>query len=117
MAILKQRLHKKNNSGGYDVVHLETSASLVLMSDGTDVETAVNNKAASNHTHTGYASSSHNQAASTITAGTLAGQMVANTTAVATIGTKQVRNIYAGTTDMTAGSSSLPTGDIYLVYE
>ena len=43
MATLKQRLHKKNSSGGYDTVHLETSASLVLMSDGSTVETAVNN--------------------------------------------------------------------------
>lgn len=54
MATLKQRLHKKNSSGSYDIVHLETSASLVLMSDGTTVEAAMNNKAASNHTHSGY---------------------------------------------------------------
>ena len=59
MATLKQRLHKKNSSGSYDVVHLETSAGLVLMSDGTTVEAAVNGKAASSHTHSGYASSSH----------------------------------------------------------
>lgn len=59
----------------------------------------------------------HNQAASTITAGTLAGQVVANATAVATYGTKQVRNIYAGTSSMTANSSALATGDIYLQYE
>lgn len=61
--------------------------------------------------------SAHNQAASTITAGTLAGQVVANATATATIGTAQVRNIYAGTADMTAGSSALPTGTLYFVYE
>lgn len=59
----------------------------------------------------------HNQAASTITAGTLGGQVVANATSVATLTTAQVRNIYAGTTDLTAGTSNLPTGDIYLVYE
>lgn len=59
----------------------------------------------------------HNQAASTITAGTLAGQVVANASAVTTLGTAQVRNIYAGTSDMTAGSTSLTTGAIYLVYE
>lgn len=57
--------------------------------------------------------SAHNQAASTITAGTLAGQVVANASAVATLGTKQVRNIYAGTAELTAGSSALPSGDIY----
>ena len=65
----------------------------------------------------GAAAASHNQAASTITAGTLAGQVVANGTAVATLGTAQVRNIYAGTSDLTAGSSSLTTGAIYFVYE
>lgn len=59
----------------------------------------------------------HNQDASTITAGTFAGQVVANATAVATVGTAQVRNIYAGTSDMTAGSSSLATGALYFVYE
>jgi len=52
MATLKQRLYKKNASGGYDTIHLETSASAVLMSNGTTVEAAVNGKAASNHTHT-----------------------------------------------------------------
>lgn len=65
----------------------------------------------------GAAKSSHNQAASTITAGTLGGQVVANSTAVSTIGTAQVRNIKAGTADLTAGSSSLATGEIYLKYE
>ncbi len=35
MATLKQRLHKKNSAGGYDTIHLETSADLVLMTDGT----------------------------------------------------------------------------------
>lgn len=59
----------------------------------------------------------HNQAASTITAGTLGGQVVANATSVATLATAQVRNIYTGTTDMAAGTSNLTTGDIYLVYE
>lgn len=65
----------------------------------------------------GAAASSHNQAANTITAGTLGGQVVANATAIATLGTAQVRNIYAGTSDLTAGSSSLATGAIYFVYE
>jgi len=59
----------------------------------------------------------HDQAASTITAGTFAGQVKANAVAVQTLGMAQVRNIYAGTSDLTAGSSSLATGDIYFVYE
>lgn len=65
----------------------------------------------------GKASSTHNQAASTITAGTLAGQVNANATAVANVGTAQVRNISVGTTDLTAGTSALATGEIYYVYE
>ncbi len=65
----------------------------------------------------GAAASSHNQAASTITAGTLAGRVVANTSAMATLGTAQLRNSYAGTADLTAGTSALTTGSLYFVYE
>ena len=61
--------------------------------------------------------SAHNQSASTITAGTLGGAVVANASAVANLGTKQIRNISFGTTPLTEGSSSLPTGDIYIMYE
>lgn len=61
--------------------------------------------------------SSHNHAASNISAGTLGGAVVANATAAANLGTKQVRNIYAGTDALTDGSSALPTGDIYIQYE
>ena len=64
-----------------------------------------------------YAKANHNHAASNITAGTLAGQVNANATAVANIGTAQVRNISAGTTDLTAGTSALTTGEVYFVYE
>lgn len=66
---------------------------------------------------TDYAEVSHNQTASTITAGTLNGQVLANATAVQTLNNKQIRNIYTGMADLTAGSSALSTGDIYLVYE
>lgn len=65
----------------------------------------------------GAAASSHNQAASTITAGTLAGAVKANATAAATLSTYQVRDIAAGTTDLIAGTSTLATGAIYIVYE
>lgn len=61
--------------------------------------------------------SSHNQGASTITAGTLAGKILANATSSATVTDKQIRNIYAGTTDMTAGTTALTSGDIYVFYE
>ncbi len=64
----------------------------------------------------GAAASSHTQAASTISAGTFA-----DTGVVAKSGTDyttaRVRNIYANTTAMTAKSTSLTSGNIYLQYE
>ena len=60
---------------------------------------------------------SHNQAASTITAGTLAGRVQANATAAATLGNAQVRDVTISTTDLTAGTSSLAAGSVYIVYE
>ena len=50
------------------------------------------------------------------TSGTLDAQLKANATAVQTLANEQVRNISAGDTDLTAGTSSLPTGDIYLYF-
>lgn len=52
-----------------------------------------------------------------VKAGTFAGKVLANATAVATVTDKQMRNIYAGTADMTAGTTALTTGDIYVMYE
>ena len=69
MATLKQRLHKKNSSGTYDVVHLETAASLVLMDSGTTVEAKI---ASMDTTIAGKAASNHNHSAANITSGTLA---------------------------------------------
>ena len=59
----------------------------------------------------------HKHSAADVSAGTLGGQVQANAGAAAALGTAQVRNIQAGTADLTAGSSSLATGEIYLVYE
>ena len=46
MAILKQRLHRKNSSGSYDTVYLENIATNIKMSetDSTTVATAINNR-------------------------------------------------------------------------
>lgn len=65
----------------------------------------------------GAAAASHTQAASTITAGELAGRVMANATSSADLSLSQVRNINAGTADLTPGSSSLGSGCLYLVYE
>ena len=92
----------------------------------SELTEALAGKANSVHTHStdqvtgldtalaGKANSSHTHAASQITAGTFAGNVVAKSGGA--VGTKMVRNIYAGTSDIGAGAS-LSTGDIYLVYE
>lgn len=41
----------------------------------------------------------------------------ANSTGTSLLAVSQCRNIQASTTDLTAGSSALATGDIYIVYE
>ena len=64
----------------------------------------------------GAAAASHNQAASTITAGTFAATDVKAMNGT-DYTTARVRNIQASTTGLTAGSSALANGDIYLVYE
>lgn len=55
--------------------------------------------------------------ASNVTAGTLAGQVQANADATAIVNVAQLRNISAGMEDLTAGSSALADGEVYLVYE
>ena len=67
------------------------------------------------YSEVGAAAASHTHNASQITAGKLGGLV----TAMDNINVTQqaVRNIYAGTADLTAGSSTLATGVIYLVYE
>lgn len=54
---------------------------------------------------------------SAIFGGVLANQITANATVVANLDTSQIRNIKAQTTDLTAGTSTLATGDIVFVYE
>lgn len=95
---------------------------LGLNANGEPIKIAPNGTTTHTLLHTGnytdyVAPKSHNQSASTISTGTLAGKVVANATATATLGEGQVRNITAGTDDMTAGTTSLTTGAIYVMYE
>ena len=46
MATLKERLHRKNSGGTYDIVYLQTDAASVLMADGTTAEVAIAGKQA-----------------------------------------------------------------------
>lgn len=54
---------------------------------------------------------------SLITSENLIGKKKADATASAVLGDSQVRDIYAGTSDMTAGTTNLATGSIYIMYE
>lgn len=77
------------------------------ISDVNNLQTTLNGKA----------NTTHNQAASTITAGTLAGKVQANQTAMAET-SAQVRDIVLTTTDPGAGSTSTyPDGTVICVYE
>lgn len=59
----------------------------------------------------------HNQAASTITAGTLAGKVQANATAMATLTNAQVRDIVVLASATEGGTTSLPDGTIVFTKE
>ena len=78
MATLKQRLHRKNSSGTYDTIHLETSADMIVGSvaianGGTGATTAANARTNLGITpaNIGAAASSHTHSAANITSGTL----------------------------------------------
>ena len=62
----------------------------------------------------GDAASVHTHGEADVLAGTLSGAVLANATAVATLASKQVRNVYISTT--TTGVT-LADGDILHVYE
>lgn len=71
MAILKQRLNRKNSSGTYDTIYLETVATVVKMSESDS--TKLSDKISSmDTTIAGKAAASHNHSAANITSGTLA---------------------------------------------
>ena len=123
MAVLKQRLKRKNSSGSYDTIYLENIATNIKMSDSdstllsakiSSMDTAIAGKQAAGS----YAAASHNHSASNITSGTLAVARggTGQTTLDTAIGTASARAIYAGTSAMTAGTTALTTGRIYLQY-
>lgn len=123
MAVLKQRLKRKNSSGSYDTIYLENIATNIKISDSdstllsakiSSMDTAIAGKQAAGS----YAAASHNHSASNITSGTLAVARggTGQTTLDTAIGTASARAIYAGTSAMTAGTTALTTGRIYLQY-
>lgn len=56
----------------------------------------------------------HSQAASRVSAGTFGGKVVGNSTAVATLGDKQFRNITISTSEPTSSQGN--NGDVWIVY-
>lgn len=123
MAILKQRLNRKNDNGTYDTIYLETITTVIKMSDTDNtllsskiasMDTAINGKQPAGS----YAAASHNHSAANITNGTLAVARggTGQTTLDTAIGTASARAIYAGTNAMTSGTTALTTGRIYLQY-
>ena len=123
MAILKQRLNRKNDNGTYDTIYLETITTVIKMSDTDNtllstkiasMDTAINGKQPAGS----YAAASHNHSAANITSGTLAVSRggTGQTTLDTAVGTASARAIYAGTGAMTSGTTALTTGRIYLQY-
>lgn len=97
-----------------------TSATNAATVNGLTVQTAVPKNAV--FTDTTYEAASASAAGLVSTAAqTFAGQKTFNgpilASGASTVTTAQARNIYAGTSDMTAGETELETGAIYLVYE
>lgn len=124
MAILKQRLNRKNNNGSYDTIYLETIATVIKMSDTDNtllsskiasMDTAINGKQPAGS----YAAANHNHSTANITSGTLAVARggTGQTTLDTAVGTASARAIYAGTSAMVSGTTALTTGRIYLQFE
>lgn len=134
------------SKGEYALDAREKNASVdgTLANQINELNTELSNKVSSTHFNdtvdilieslNGKAASSHNHSASDITSGTLSSDRIqtlaaskissgtfASTAIKAATGTDyttaRVRNIYAGTTDMTAGTTSLSSGNIYVMYE
>lgn len=77
MAILKQRLNRKNDNGSYDTIYLETVATVVKMSESdstklSDKISSMDTAIAGKQPAGSYAAASHNHSAANITSGTLA---------------------------------------------
>ena len=122
IAEVEQSLEEKANVSHTHKQSEITDLDLSGKADKTTVDnhikdSAVHVTSTEKSTWNGKAAGTHTHAAGDIKAGTLAGQVVANASAVSSYSTSQIRNIKASTTDLTANSSSLTTGDIYLVYE
>lgn len=79
------------------------------------IKAGLNGKADIDHTHDGYASSSHTHAASTITAGTFAGAVIANPSDLTTA---QVLNIVVTNAEIGVdAATTYPVGTVIIAHE
>ena len=93
-----------------------TTTSSDIAASATAVKTAYDLANTAKTTASGKADESHNQAASTITTGTFPTTAIYAKTGT-DYNTARIRNISYNTSSMTAKSSSLSSGNIYLQYE
>lgn len=108
MAILKQRLHRRNDDGTYDTIHLETSVDVVIMTDGT---TKLSDKlSAMDTTIAGKASSSHSRSSISGNAGSATKLATARTICINLGSTSSAS--FNGTANVTPGvTGTLPVAN------
>lgn len=112
-------------SGGKKVATVNDIPAAPTLSSlgGVPTSRTINGKALSSNisltaSDVGASASNHKHSVTDITTGgTLGVRVNANANAMATLANLTLRNIYAKTTDMTAGSTELATGAICLIYE
>lgn len=103
--------HTPAEAGATPAAHGSDTTIHVTAADKTNW----NGKAAGSHNHSGVYEPANGNLVKTNMAASMTAELKAN--GASAIGTAQVRNIYAGTGDMTAGVTGLTTGVIYFVYE
>lgn len=101
---------------------------VIMAKQSIPLDRLIGNVSVEGHTHddryytkteidTNKADKTHTHSAGDIQAGTFAGKVVANVSATANLDQSQVRNIQASSTDITAGSTTLSSGHMYLTHE
>lgn len=96
-------INQKGYGSSYRIFHAGMETPIPIANGGTEASTA--------------AGALTNLGAVAKAGDTMGGALIANATSVATLGTAQVRNIWAGTANISEVEGSLKEGDIYLQYE
>lgn len=102
-ALILQEIYDGGSGASYRIFHAGMETPIPIVNGGTEASTA--------------AGALTNLGAVKKSGDTMGGALIANATSVATLGTAQIRNIWAGTSDISEVENSLNEGDIYLQYE